>query len=580
MFDESSCEGRKGPIPMGDEGQGEVALRPFFTLHDYLYLEDEMHAPIEESNDAAVLAMEDLEREYDRLLAQQAVVAEKIEAGRIAFRNQRDMIVVDSGSPRFDGDEALRRAYSSEVATRLHVSDRSATNLIEESKTVLNDLPELADAWRLGWVSQQHVRSAVRQAWELPAEARAGFDAAVVARARTQTPSRFQSTARKTREKLHPESIETRKKNAFAERQVEVFEAADGMAGVTLHHSAEIVLSIEDQVRALAKRRKNETSGENRTLTQLGADIVAEALMSQLGMETLRIGAFGQDLAVDPGTGDGSSSTTGSSSDTRRSSAKGLGSAGVPEAYRESEAEAAVASDAEPAADISRSATPAEQPADPTTMCTTDPSTNGASSNDVSGEGTSAGAAAGTADTVGFTSRGDGQQDAGLTAAQLAALRPGVVITVPAATLLGQSDEPAELNGYGPLDWESASELMLRASSFHRVLTSPVDGSTVAIDPNKYRLSEQVKRLIRTRDVTCGFPGCDVPAHRCDIDHIVAWEDGGRSTLDNLIPLCRRHHSVKHSTRWRSESRPDGSILWTSPTGATYSVTRGEVREE
>src|SRR5690625_4496186 len=198
MFDEISCEVRTRPIPMGDEGRGEVALRPFFMLHDYLYLEDEMHAPIEESNDAAVLAMEDLEREYDRLLAQQAVVAEKIEAGRIAFRNQRDMIVVDSGSPRFDGDEELRRAYATEVAARLNISDRSASNLIEESKTVINDLPELADAWRLGWVSQQHVRSATRQAWSLPAEARGDFDAAVVGKARTQTPSRFSSTARIT----------------------------------------------------------------------------------------------------------------------------------------------------------------------------------------------------------------------------------------------------------------------------------------------------------------------------------------------------------------------------------------------
>ncbi|WP_195706666.1 HNH endonuclease signature motif containing protein [Paramicrobacterium fandaimingii] len=505
MFEPKACGGRVGPIPMGDEARGEVALRPFFMVHDYVYLDDEMHAPIVETSDTAALALEELEREQERLLGQQAVVAEKLEAARVAFRNQRDAILVHGSSTALEDDEALRRAFSAEVATRLHVTDRTASNMVEEAKTVINDLPELADAWRVGWVSQQHVRAAAHQAWDVPKEARLAFDSAITPKARTQTSTRFQQTARKLRERLHPETIQERTKQAFAERRVDVCEENDGMASITLTHSADVVLSIDASARALAKRRMGETPGEQRTLTQLRADITAEALLSQLGAETLRIGTFN----------DGAEHET-----------------VEPETDADAEAEVAEPEGDETERAEADAAEPEGAPSDEATALS------------------------------------------GLTAAQLAAMRPGVVITVPAETLFGNGDEPASLGGYGPIDLDLARDIICQASRFHRVLTSPVDGSTVAIDPTKYRLSEQVKRLIRTRDGTCGFPGCDVPAQRCDIDHVVAWADGGRSTPENLMSLCRRHHTLKHSTRWRSEAQPDGSLLWTSPTGAQHSVQR------
>jgi hypothetical protein len=51
-------------------------------------------------------------------------------------------------------------------------------------------------------------------------------------------------------------------------------------------------------------------------------------------------------------------------------------------------------------------------------------------------------------------------------------------------------------------------------------------------------------------------------------NHVVHWADGGRSALDNLVLLCRRHHRLIH-TGLRLEildgepafRRDDGSIL-------------------
>jgi hypothetical protein len=81
--------------------------------------------------------------------------------------------------------------------------------------------------------------------------------------------------------------------------------------------------------------------------------------------------------------------------------------------------------------------------------------------------------------------------------------------------------------------------------------------------------------FVRCRDLTCRFPGCDRPAERCDVDHTVPYP-GGPTHPSNLKCLCRLHHLVKtFDTGWRDQQFPDGTIVWTSPTGHTY-VTRPE----
>ncbi len=55
--------------------------------------------------------------------------------------------------------------------------------------------------------------------------------------------------------------------------------------------------------------------------------------------------------------------------------------------------------------------------------------------------------------------------------------------------------------------------------------------------------------LVRTIHPTCVFPGCGVPAHRCDLDHRHPYERGGPTCSCNLYPLCRTHHRLKGSGR-------------------------------
>ncbi|MGI8881483.1 MAG: HNH endonuclease signature motif containing protein, partial [Jatrophihabitans sp.] len=75
---------------------------------------------------------------------------------------------------------------------------------------------------------------------------------------------------------------------------------------------------------------------------------------------------------------------------------------------------------------------------------------------------------------------------------------------------------------------------------------------------------------IIARDQTCTFTSCTRPAVACDLDHRVSAKDGGTTCPGNLHPLCRRHHRCKHQTDWLPERQPDGSTIWTSPTGHEF----------
>ncbi|WP_196780899.1 HNH endonuclease signature motif containing protein [Nocardioides sambongensis] len=68
------------------------------------------------------------------------------------------------------------------------------------------------------------------------------------------------------------------------------------------------------------------------------------------------------------------------------------------------------------------------------------------------------------------------------------------------------------------------------------------------------------------RDQHCAFPGCTRLPLACDAHHIQHWADAGPTSLDNLILLCRRHHTTAHHTPWTITINPDtGQPHWQPP---------------
>lgn len=145
-----------------------------------------------------------------------------------------------------------------------------------------------------------------------------------------------------------------------------------------------------------------------------------------------------------------------------------------------------------------------------------------------------------------------------------------VVVTIPALTLLGADTEPATLEGYGPIDLDTARRLAGTATSWIRLLTHPVTGAPLVLDRKTYRVPAALRRWLGVTSPTCVFPGCGRAARDCDIDHLTAWADGGTTDDDNLDPKCRHHHRLRHESRWDIAHTTGGPTAWTSPLGGTY----------
>ena len=194
--------------------------------------------------------------------------------------------------------------------------------------------------------------------------------------------------------------------------------------------------------------------------------------------------------------------------------------------------------------------------------------------------------------------------------------RPGprlpalINLTLPLTTRLGLADEPGVVGGFGPVDAELARKLAALAATDPRsrccvTLTGPggravghgclpgpsalanltTGGLSLTITPLAqdtcdhrhqepgYEPSRRLQHLIWARTPTCTAPGCRRPAARCDLDHNVPYDEGGRTCECNLAPLCRHHHRCKHSPGWQLGQLSPGGMRWITPAGREY-ITR------
>ena len=73
-------------------------------------------------------------------------------------------------------------------------------------------------------------------------------------------------------------------------------------------------------------------------------------------------------------------------------------------------------------------------------------------------------------------------------------------------------------------------------------------------------------------------PGCEVRFSRLRMHHVWWWEHGGPTDLDNLLPICSRHHHAVHDHGWQLKLLPDRTLEVTMPDGTTMETgppTRG-----
>ena len=192
-------------------------------------------------------------------------------------------------------------------------------------------------------------------------------------------------------------------------------------------------------------------------------------------------------------------------------------------------------------------------------------------------------------------------------------------LTVPLTTWLGLAAAPGDLAGYGPITAATARQILADARSDpttrwcltitddedraighgcvtrrqvnegtgtrpRRDGTPETHGSNLTIDMRRlataecdhwresagYQPPRSLRHIVEIRDQTCSFPGCRRPSVKCDKDHTIPYDRGGRTCECNLAPLCRFHHKVKQALGWKLSQPAPGILTWTTPSGWRY----------
>ena len=137
--------------------------------------------------------------------------AELVEAARtLALSDAEDPDRSPVSASGWSAATVARRELTSELACALHISERAADVLVEDSRAIVRLLPGTHAALAAGEISHAHARKLIEHARSLPDDAWAAFEQAVLPDARQCQVAEFDRTARMIRERTHPESIAVR----------------------------------------------------------------------------------------------------------------------------------------------------------------------------------------------------------------------------------------------------------------------------------------------------------------------------------------------------------------------------------
>ena len=102
-------------------------------------------------------------------------------------------------------------------------------------------------------------------------------------------------------------------------------------------------------------------------------------------------------------------------------------------------------------------------------------------------------------------------------------------------------------------------ETVRRLACEAEILPVVLDGRSVPIDVGRSKRLATVhqRRALEAIHPTCAIPDCEVIFDHCNVHHIEYWENGGPTDLNNMIPLCSRHHHAAHEGGWKLQLDPD-----------------------
>ncbi|UNQ39237.1 HNH endonuclease [Prescottella equi] len=127
--------------------------------------------------------------------------------------------------------------------------------------------------------------------------------------------------------------------------------------------------------------------------------------------------------------------------------------------------------------------------------------------------------------------------------------------------LFGDTDI-ARMPHMGPLSIATGRRL---ACDCHLTPIVMDDGVPLNLGRTSRTVSKKQRRALIARDHGCAFPGCGTAPAHCEGHHVKHWADGGPTDLDNLVLLCRYHHTLLHHSHWDVKIGADRHPWFTPP---------------
>lgn len=122
-----------------------------------------------------------------------------------------------------------------------------------------------------------------------------------------------------------------------------------------------------------------------------------------------------------------------------------------------------------------------------------------------------------------------------------------------------------------PLPAETVRRLCCDAEVYPIVLGT----ASEVLDAGRMRrtASRSQRRALAAIHRTCAHPDCTAGFDVCRLHHVQFWTDQrGPTDLDNLLPLCERHHHLVHEGRWTLTMCRDRVATWTRPDNSVHAV--------
>jgi len=139
--------------------------------------------------------------------------------------------------------------------------------------------------------------------------------------------------------------------------------------------------------------------------------------------------------------------------------------------------------------------------------------------------------------------------------------RPHLALTMSLEDFLAQRGT-ADVEGMGPMNAASVRRIACDCTVMRVVLGA--NSEVLDIGRLSRTIPNPIRRALIIRDGGCAFPGCGRRPRQCHAHHVVAWADGGPTSLDNLVLLCGAHHRLVHHSHWTvtiNEGRPEFTSL-------------------